>query len=253
MGLFDFFKGKGAASGDAQEKTLMRHAERVLDKRAMSPDRFASIEYLCRLGTEEAWRALLPRYNFTVDPTITDREEKAYILESISKAGDAAVGPVKEYLLKANAVNWPIKMLRALVSEEQFVGEMAAILKNEDTNYQKNPERKIQAIVALEEVQDPRIAAAVLPFLDDVSEDTRFYAVRTLLAQDAPETADALLELLARDDSMRIKTTLADGLLERGWPCGEAAREKAAPVLPRLPNGPFSFDPEGALKRAGRR
>ena len=238
MGLFDFFKGKGAASGDAQEKTLMRHAERVLDKRAMSPDRFGSIEYLARLGTEEAWRALLPRYNFTVDPTITDREEKAYILEAISKGGDAAVGPVKEYLLKANAVNWPIKMLRALVSEEEFVGEMAAILKNEDTNYQKNPERKIQAIIALEEVQDPRVAAAVLPFLDDVSEDTRFYT---------------LLELLARDDSMRIKTTLADGLLEGGWPCGEAAREKAAPVLPRLPNGPFSFDPEGVLKRAGRR
>jgi transcriptional regulator with XRE-family HTH domain len=84
---------------------------------------------LARLGTEEAWRALLPRYNFTVDPTITDREEKAYILEAISKGGDAAVGPVKEYLLKANAVNWPIKMLRALVSEEEFVGEMAAILK----------------------------------------------------------------------------------------------------------------------------
>jgi hypothetical protein len=84
MGLFDFFKGKGAASGDAQEKTLMRHAERVLDKRAMSPDRFASIEYLARLGTEEAWRALLPRYNFTVDPTITDREEKAYRTNKVS-------------------------------------------------------------------------------------------------------------------------------------------------------------------------
>lgn len=253
MGFFDFFKGKGGASGDAQEKTLLRHAERVLDKRAMSPDRFASIEYLCRLGTEEAWRALLPRYNFTVDPTITDREEKAYILEAISKGGEAAVAPVKEYLLKASAVNWPIKMLRALVSEEEFVAEMASILKNEDTNYQKNPERKIQAIIALEELQDPRVAGAVLPFLDDVSEDTRFHAVRTLLAQNAPETADALFELLARDDSMRIKTTLADGLLERGWPGSETAREKVAPVLPRLPNGPFSFDAEGALKRAARR
>lgn len=253
MGLFDFFKAKGGASGDAQEKALLRHAERVLDKRAMSPDRFASIEYLCRLGTEEAWRALLPRYNFSVDPTITDREEKEYILEAISSAGEAAVGPVKEYLLKTNSVNWPLKMLRALVSEEEFVGEMVDILSKEDTTYQKNPERKIQAIVALEELQDPRVADALLPFLDDVSEDARFHTVRTILAQDAPAAADALLELLAREDSMRIKTTLADGLHERGWPSSEAAREKVAAVLPRLPNGPFSFDADGALKRAGRR
>ena len=151
MGLFDFFKGKGAASGDAQEKTLMRHAERVLDKRAMSPDRFASIEYLCNLATEDAWRALLPRYNFVVDPSITDREEKQFIFDRLSRAPESAVVPVKEFLRKTTSVNWAIKMLRALVSEEQFVGEMAAILKNEDTNYQKNPERKIQAIVALEE------------------------------------------------------------------------------------------------------
>lgn len=253
MGLFDFFKGKGAASGDAQEKTLLRHAERILDKRAMSPDRFASIEYLCRLGTEEAWRALLPRYNFTVDPTITDREEKQYIFDAISKAGEAAVAPVKEYLPKASAVNWPIKMLRALVKEEEFVAEMVALLKGEDTSYQKNPERKIQAIIALEEVSDPRVAPAVLPFLDDVSEDTRFHAVRTLFAQDAPESADALLALVAREDSMRIKTTVADGLVERRWAGGAEARDKAAPVLSRLPNGPFAFDGEGVLTRPGRR
>lgn len=253
MGLFDFFKGKGAATADAQEKTLLRHAERILDKRAMSPDRFASIEFLCRLGTEEAWRALLPRFNFTVDPTITDREEKDYILAAVAKAGEAAVGPVKEYLRKASSVNWPIKMLRGLVKEEEFVGEMVSLLEGEDTNYQKNPERKIQAIIAIEDTADPRVAPAVLPFLDDVSEDTRFHAVRTLLAQDAPQTADALLALAAREDSMRIKTTIADGLVERRWPGGAEAREKAAPVLSRLPNGPFAFDADGALTRPGRR
>ena len=37
--------------------------------------------------------------------------------------GDAAVVPVKEYLLKASAVNWPIKMLRALVPEEMVPPE----------------------------------------------------------------------------------------------------------------------------------
>jgi hypothetical protein len=54
-----------------------------------------------------------------------------------------------------------------------------------------------------------------------------------------------------------LEDDLADAVGERVTaavlPLDVAAREKAAPVLPRLPNGPFSFDPEGVLKRAGRR
>ena len=249
MGLFDFFTKKGAASGDAQEKTLLRHAERVLDKRAMSPDRFASIEYLCKLGTEEAWRAILPRYNFTVDPSITDREEKQYIFDNINEATETALDPVKEFLRKANAVNWPIKMLKAMLSNEDFVTELLDVLKNEDTSYQKNPERKNQSIIALEDARDPRVPPVIAGFLEDVSEDTRFHAVRTLLAQDDPSSAAPLAALLAREDSMRIRTTIVDGLVEKKWPVAEEHREKIGAVLPRLPNGPFTLGADGILAR----
>ena len=107
MGLFDFFKGRGGG-GNNDERALMRHAERVLDKRAMSPDRFASIEFLARMATPEAWRALLPRLNFAVDPSITDREEKQYIYEAIIGSKDTAVEPVKEYLRVAPSLTQPV-------------------------------------------------------------------------------------------------------------------------------------------------
>ncbi len=251
MGLFDFFR-KSPGGPAEQERLLARHIERVMDKRSLSPDRFASIEYLAKLGTEEAWRALLPRFNFTVDPSITDREEKQYIFDAVTRGGESAVEPVKEFLRKSTAVNWPIKMLRELVDADVFVGELVDMLKGEDTVYQKNPDRKIQTIIALEKEKDPRVPPAVLPFLEDASEDTRFHAVRTLLAQDDPSTAPALCALLARDDSMRIRTTVVDGLVAKGWPVPEEHREKVGALLGRLPNGPFVLGTDGALSRAGR-
>lgn len=255
MGLFDFFKGRSSNTGDAGgEKQVQRHAEKVLDKRAMSPDRFASIEALCKLGTEEAWRALLPRFNFTVDPTITDREEKQFIYDYVIGAHETAVEPVREYLRKSNAVNWPIKMLRELLPREEFVAEMLELLKGEDTSYQKNPERKIQAVVALEETADPRIAPAITAFLQDVNEDARFHTVRTLLAQESsPEVGAALFEQLVRDDSMRVRSTIADGLVEKAYACPDASRDKLLPVLPRLPNGPYTLDAAGVLTKVGGR
>lgn len=248
MGIFDFLKGNRSASGaDGQEKSLQRHAERVQDKRALSPDRFASIEYLCRLDTEESWRAVLPRLNFTVDPSITDREEKQFILDSVAEASEAAIEPVKEFLRKTTAVNWAIKMLRTLVEPEVFVAELIDVLAHEDTSYQKNPERKILAIIALEDENDPRIAAAVLPFLEDVNEDTRFHAVRTLLARGDASVAEALFTLLGREDSTRVRTTVADGLAEKAWACPEGQRARVSPVLQRVPTGPYALSVDGVL------
>lgn len=249
MGLFDFFR-KSSSGPAEQERMLARHTERVMDKRSLSPDRFQSIEYLCKLGTEDAWRALLPRYNFTVDPSITDREEKNYIFEAIVQAGDSAVEPVKEFLLKTTAVNWPIKMLQKLLSEADFAGVLLEILAAEDTVYQKNPERKIQAIISLEGIADARVAGVVGRFLEDASEDTRFHAARTLLALKSADVAAPLAALLARDDSMRVRTTIVDGLVEGAYPVPAEHREKVAGLLGRLPNGPFRLTPEGVIARA---
>src|SRR5260221_1335551 len=127
MGLFDFLKGRGGGA-ESDERAILRHSERVMDKRAMSPDRFASIEFLCKLGTAEAWRALLPRFNFVVDPSITDREEKSFIFESITGTPDNAVDPVKEYLRTTQAINWPIKMLRSMLEREDLVTELIDFL-----------------------------------------------------------------------------------------------------------------------------
>lgn len=248
MGLFDFFR-KSSAGPAEQERLLARHAERVMEKSSLGLDRRQSIEYLCALGTEEAWRAVLPRYNFTVDSSINDRDDKNIIFEAIVQGGESAVEPVKEFLRKTTAVNWPIKMLQKLLDEKDFVGVLVEILAEEGTAYQKNPERKIQSIIALEGIVDDRVAGAVSRFLDDASEDTRFHAVRTLLGLSSAEVAAPLAALLAREESMRVRTTIVDGLVAGAWPVPEEHREKIGGLLGRLPNGPFRLTPEGVIAR----
>jgi hypothetical protein len=249
MGFFDFLKGKGGKSAAADEKTLAKHGERVMDKRALSPDRFASIEFLCKTATEEAWRAVLPRFNFNVDPSITDREEKQYIFDSIVAAPDNAVEPVCEYLRSAESLNWPVKMLRKIVDRERLVGELLALLAEFDTGYVKQADRKAQIIAELEEEQDPRVAAAVLPFLKDFTEDVRFHAVRTLFRQGDATAAEPLATLLVEDDSARIRTTVVDGFAESGWSVPASLRERAAQALRSVPTGPWRLDEAGRVRR----
>src|SRR5688500_2070216 len=74
MGFFGLFGKKNA---------LGKHAERVANKRAQAPDRWESIQALGKIATtgepaerSQAVAALLERFTFYVDPTITDGEEK---------------------------------------------------------------------------------------------------------------------------------------------------------------------------------
>jgi hypothetical protein len=259
MGLFDFFKGKGAASGDAQEKTLMRHAERVLDKRAMSPDRFASIEYLCRLGTEEAWRALLPSLQLHRRPERSPTaRRRQFILDRPCRARRRRRRGAGEGVSPQDHRGELGHQDAARAGAGGGVRRRAGLddpSRTRAPTYQKNPERKIQAIVALEEALDPRIAAALLGFLDDVSEDVRFHAVRTLLAQgDARGRRRARSPRcsVARSPCASRPPSPTGSSQRRRGRCGEdRAREGPWRCCPRLPTGPYAMDAQGIITRRG--
>lgn len=252
MGLFDFFKSKPAGNAQAasDDKTIAKHAERVLDKRGMSPDRFASIEFLCKTATAESWRAVLPRFNFAVDPSITDREEKQYILDSIVLHPEHSVEPVCEFLRTAESLHWPVKILRSISNNDRVVAELLELLKDFDTGYARKSDRKGHIIAELESSQDDSIAPAILPFLKDFTEDVRFHTVRTLFAQKRTEESLAqLLATLSEDESMRIKTTIVDGLVEQKWTISAEQAKMIQPMLNSVPTGPWRVTPEGVVGR----
>ncbi len=229
MGLFDFFKGKSAKAGGTErpkagDKNVSRYAEAV-SKKAQNYDRQEAIDALAKIGTAEAATVLLRRYAFVVDPGITDQEEKETAFRGIVLAGKEALPAIRDYCAKAESITWPLRMMREILDDEGYVGEILKMLEKWDTEYARNPDPKIQLIGALEHVNDPRIVGAVTRFLEDVHEPTRFHAVSTLLAQANGETAaGALARALTREEANRTINTITEGLVARGWSIPEVDR-----------------------------
>src|SRR4051812_37164790 len=109
MGIFDFLK-KGSVPPPPAKPQLSKKvagpAKTVADKRAQTYDRAEAIRVLSELKTAEAAEALLKRFNFTIDPSITDQEEKEAAFLGIVSCGEDAVAPVVEFCEKAEVLTW---------------------------------------------------------------------------------------------------------------------------------------------------
>ncbi|MFI5307432.1 MAG: HEAT repeat domain-containing protein [Polyangiales bacterium] len=225
---------------------LEKQAERATNRRAQAIDRWEAIQALVKMGSEEAVAALLPRFTFYVDPSITDQEEKDAAFEGIVAAGEAAVGPVTAFMRKAESLSWSVRMLERLVDPSAVIEKLLQLLAEMDTEYERDPQRKIQTLVVLEERPGPRTAQAVARFLEDANETVRFHAAGALLAQaDAAGHRDALLRCFCAEESVRVRNRILDGFAAAGWDVGDLATQ----VKARLPGG-YTLDAKGIPRRA---
>ncbi len=279
MGLFDFFRKSDNKSGKLGQKAppvrkeVARWADKVGDKRAQNYDRQEAIGALADLAlpaknaeelekTEkgraqleeheklrvEAAGALLRRFNFVMDPTITDQEEKAMAFEGIKAVGADIAEPLRAYAAKADSLAWPIKILKAALGEEEeeaVVGELLVWLEKWDTEYAKFVDPKIQLLSELEEHKDERILDAVKDFLLDVNEPSRFHAVGVVLAQDDPAAIDPLVDMFIDEESLRIRNRVCEGFIARGWVVPEERRQEMRKFLP----SEYSIDGEGKIRK----
>ena len=246
MGLFDLFKG-GKSSGEEKPKAnpAAKWANVAADKRAQNYDRQEAIQQLATMGTADAVAALLRRFTFIMDPSITDQEEKEAAFAGIVRAGRDGIEPIRAFVAKAESLAWPMRVMKEIVSEEEFVDELLLWLSKWDTEYAKFIDPKIQILVALEENRGPKVRAEVERFLLDVNEVARFHAVGALLAQEDPEAIGPILECLVDEESVRVKHRILDGFIALGWTVPEERREA---VRKALPSG-ATVDAEGHVKK----
>ncbi len=236
MGLFDLFSKRGGQSA------VQKLAPKVADKRGLAPDRWEAIQALIKIDSEEAVQALLVRFTFYVDPTITDQEEKDAVFNAIVAKGGLAVPPVRRFIDKAESLSWPLKMLDQLLSPPEVLDLLLDLLRKMDTEYQRDPQRKLQVLAELEARRGVGVVETVKPFLSDVHEPARFHAAGAILAQENADDARAELgAALAREESMRIKARILDGFSERGW----TVDAKSAGKLPDT----FAVDASGLPRR----
>lgn len=239
--MFGLFGGKSDGS------QLKKLAERVANKRGQLPDRWEAIQALAKMHTAEAVAGLLPRFTFYVEPSINDQEEKDLAFDGIVATGSAAIAPIVAFLQRAESISWPVKMLERIAGPEALIERLLELLQSMDTEYERDPQKKIQVLAELEDRRDPRIAPATVRFVDDANETVRFHAASTLLAQgDAAEHRAALLKRVENEESVRVRVRILDGFVKAGWTI-----EDASPALrAKLPAG-FSLDAKGVLVRKG--
>ena len=206
MGFFDFLNKK-----DNSGTILAKHGPRVANKRAQHPDRWDAIQQVGRLKTSESVAALMPRFSFYVDPRTVDEEEKAAAYQWILDSGESAKEPVLTALQSAESLSWPLKILEKILPEEQIVEALIELLGKMSTEYERDPQRKLQALQALEEYKHERIVAAASRFLTDSNESARFHAARavslqTFAGDDRELVATIVADQKSREESLRVRS-----------------------------------------------
>ena len=233
MGLFDFLgKKKPAAGNGGADREVMRFERVVGNKLSQNIDRQEAIEALSKMGTRASAAALLKRFDWLMDPTILDSEEKEAALAGIVRSGEEAIEPIRAYCRKSESLTWALKALAKIVPADRLADELLALLDQFDTEYIRNPEPKIQLINELSRHPTEDVRVAVEPFLNDASEPVRFIAATALLELNMSESVTSLVAALETEEALRIKNRIAQGLVDRKWPVPQDMLTTCKAALP---------------------
>lgn len=243
VGLFDFLGGGSKENRDS--KRIRDLSKKAHEKYGDPASRTRALEQLRDIGTPEAIAALLQRFTVKTEPGITDGEEKEFTLEILTSFGDAAVGPVEEFIREQDTVAWAVRALEALVPQDQLVGTLTSVLDKLAREYSREPDKKVLIINHLAGIQDPRIAPAVVPFLDDPSDEVRVAALQTLVEHRATSARDAIVGCLIHAEAPRVRAAAAAALADLGVEVGGERDQVAG----KLPAG-WTVDAGGIVQRA---
>jgi HEAT repeat protein len=247
MGLFDLFASKEARAAGALQKL----GQKLVQKYGPPENRAKVIDQLWELGTPEALGVLCTRFTIRVDPTITDDEEKERVLGLLVEAGDEAVAPVKDFVHRhEEGIAWGVRALARIVKPEQLDAFVLGELTHLGQVYTRDPEKKLTLLGWLREhpagVAGEAVEAALLPLLEDFSDDVRISATRALAELAGGEaTREGLIALLLRDtDNRRVRGDVLEALAHLG-----ADVKGHRPSVEPLVAEPFFLDREGRVKK----
>jgi HEAT repeat protein len=241
MGIFDFLGGSGPAKAlKLKAKVTQKYGDPVARQKA--------IQQLGEMQFPEALMVLLSRFTITVEPQTTDADEKEQAFELVRARGAAAVPSVTDFLARTDlASSWAVRLLTALLPEPEVVGVLVAQLHKLAQGYTRSPEKRLVLLDWLSGKDDPRIAPAVLPFLEDMADEVRIAALHTLGPLKYPEAREPMLTLLtAPETGRRVQVAAVEALAESGFGV-QGFREKVEALVPES----FFVDKAGLLKRRG--
>ncbi len=242
MGFLSLFGG-----GTPAEKAQKLKAK-ATQKYGDAATRQKALQQLGEIKHADAVPVLMQRFLFVVDPQTTDAEEKRHVFESICELEKDAVAPVRTFLTKSDqASSWALKILSALLTEDEVLGVVTDELKRLGAEYTRDPEKKEVLLNYLEGKNDHRVGAVLPALLNDMSDDVKMATLKTLGSLKYEPAKEQVIELLLGEETgKRVQTACAALLAQTAWPV-QGFREK---VEARLPDG-YTVDKAGVVKKRG--
>jgi hypothetical protein len=249
MGLFGLFGSKE----EREQGALRKLARKVTERYGPPENRQKVIEQLGEMGTPAALSTLCLRFTVRAEPGITDDEEKETVRRILVEAGEAAVAPIESFVSgQEEGVAWGLRVLAEIAPPEKVVEVVVRELTHLGKVYTRDPEKKLVLLTWLREhhagAASADLESALLPLLEDFSDDVRITATRVLVALSPGEKArDALIQLLLRDrDNARVRGEVLEAMAALG-----ADVKGHRPTVETLLVEPFFLDREGRVKKRG--
>jgi hypothetical protein len=243
MGFLDRFSKDGR-----DQRAREKNSARAVNKYMQSPDRMKALQALRDDGSDEALYGLMKRFGMMYDKTIEDEQEKEWVFEVLVEKGAKLLPALEKYLLTAESISWPLRVLDKVAEREAELALLKKILERHEPGYERDPTKKIQLLNHLATLKDSRVPPLGAPYLADMDEGVRYAAVEVLVRQsdEAAGSAPLLDQLVkAEEDSLRLRLQIADGFADLGWSVPADRREAVMKFLPAQ----FKLNKDGRIEK----
>jgi len=196
------------------------------------------MEQLLNDGSEDALVGLMKRFTITSAKSIEDEEEKGWVYRQLTDLGrggksDAAataqqsseqyrvrlLSAAKRFCLEHENIAWVLRVVEELANAREEWELIDALLARHPPGYERDPAKKIQLLTHVSEIDDKRVPDILIRYLEDPDEGVRFFVVEALVDLADERALEPLVQRLAnaREDSLRVRTRVLDGLASLGW------------------------------------
>ncbi len=226
----------------SKEKALKKTIHRATNVVSQSADRWAAMEKLLEIGSDEALDALCRRFSFSYDKTIEDQQEKDWTVANLVALGEPALPALRRYMKAAKSLGYPLKVLGKSASEATIFEVLDELLADEEPGYVRDPKRRIDIIEWLGEwtAKPAEIVKRVLPYVEDFDENVRMKSLETISLKPDASAAETVCRAMVRkeEESKRFQLRCAELLAEQGWSVSH--KDEIAALLPKL-EGKYSL------------
>jgi HEAT repeat protein len=242
VGILDIF------GGGSESERAVKLKPKITQKYGDPVTRQKAIAQLGEMKCPEAVQVLMARFTLNVEPQTTDADEKEHVLELVCAFRQDAVAPVTEFLRKSEqASSWALRTLDAIVPQAEVVGIVTDLLTKLGAEYTRDPEKKAVLLQYLEGKADPRIAAAAMPFIEDMSDDVKIAALKVLGPLKHEPAREPILKLLTGEETAKRARTAALAALSQSEFGVQGFREKVEALV----QDPYFIDKAGLVKKRG--